>query len=436
MGAITVTNLGKAYKQYPSRWARLAEWLDPRGRPRHHLHWVLRDINFTVQPGESVGIIGLNGAGKSTLLKLITGTTQPTTGSVQTMGRVSALLELGMGFHPDFTGRQNVFMAGQLLGMNTETIARLMPDIEAFAEIGEYIDQPVRVYSSGMQMRLAFSVATAIRPDILIVDEALSVGDAYFQAKCYQRINKLKEEGSTLLLVSHNPGDVVKHCERAILLKHGRIEMDGSSRAVTNRYLDELFGKQTTAQESPLAIDDCPEQTLLRGSADEFHTRPGYNAGEYRWGNGGAAIIDFLVVADGQRYPSRIEGNVKTDFYFKVRFNADFDNVVPGLLIKTLEGIFLYGTNSFISSRGRVKITARTGDVKIFRFSLPLNLNDGHYLISFGVSAGDPLQELIPLDRRYDSVLLYIGRAQPFWGIVDLEASFSCMEPQAEAASI
>lgn len=434
MGTITVSNLGKAYKQYPNRWARLLEWFDPRNQANHSLRWVLQGISFTVQPGEAVGIIGMNGAGKSTLLKMITGTTQPTTGSVRMTGRVAALLELGMGFHPDFTGRQNVFMAGQLLGYSVEEIARLMPEIEAFAEIGEYIDQPVRVYSSGMQVRLAFAVATAVRPDILIVDEALSVGDAYFQAKCYQRINKFKEEGATLLLVSHSPGEVVKHCERAILLKHGHIEMDGSSRAVTNRYLDELFGKRTTSQEAQPAIDDSAEQTLLSGSEDEFHTRPGYHAEEYRWGNGGAAILDYVVVADGQRYPSRIEGNAKTDFYFKARFDADFDNVVPGLLIKTLEGIFLYGTNSFVSSQGRERITARAGDVKVFRFSLPLTLNEGHYLISFGVSVGDPLQELTPLDRRYDSVLLHLGRALQFWGIVDLEASFSYMEPQVETA--
>ena len=161
----------------------LAEWLLPGDRPRHTLKWVLRDVSFTVAPGEAVGIIGLNGAGKSTLLKMITGTTQPTEGSVFMSGRVAALLELGMGFHPDFTGRQNAYMAGQLLGYSVEDIARLMPEIEAFAEIGDYIDQPVRVYSSGMQMRLAFSVATAIRPDTLIVDEALSVGDTYFQHK-------------------------------------------------------------------------------------------------------------------------------------------------------------------------------------------------------------------------------------------------------------
>jgi lipopolysaccharide transport system ATP-binding protein len=195
MGRIVVSNLGKAYRQYPTRWSRLAEWLLPGAARATSSSGCCSDIGFTVEPGEAVGLIGINGAGKSTLLKLITGTTQPTTGAVHMEGRVAALLELGMGFHPDFTGRQNVFMAGQLLGMTVEEIEHLMPEIEAFAEIGDYIDQPVRVYSSGMQMRVAFSVATARRPDILIVDEALSVGDAYFQHKSFDRIRTVPPRG-------------------------------------------------------------------------------------------------------------------------------------------------------------------------------------------------------------------------------------------------
>lgn len=183
MGHIRVTGLAKAYKQYPNRWSRLLEWLVPFSPARHNLHWVLRDVDFEIQPGEAVGIVGVNGAGKSTLLKMITGTAQPTCGQIHLQGRMAALLELGMGFHPDFTGRQNAVMAGQLLGMQVDEINALMPQIESFAEIGEAIDQPVRTYSSGMQMRLAFSVATARRPDILIVDEALSVGDAYFSTR-------------------------------------------------------------------------------------------------------------------------------------------------------------------------------------------------------------------------------------------------------------
>lgn len=424
MGTITVTNLGKAYKQYHTRWSRLVEWLLPGSKPRHNLHWVLQDINFTVSPGEAVGIIGINGAGKSTLLKMITGTTQPTTGNVKITGRVAALLELGMGFHPDFTGRQNAFMAGQLLGYGIEEISRLMPEIEAFAEIGDYINQPVRVYSSGMQVRLAFSVATMVRPDILIVDEALTVGDAYFQAKCYQRIAQFKEQGTTLILVSHSVGDIVKHCGRAILLKNGRVAVDDSSRIVTNHYLDELFGKppQENVREAGNVEGDV--LGLMATQSDVFNTHPGYRKEEHRWGQGGAAILDYLIISEGDHYPSRIEGNAATDFYMKVRFDRDFDNIVPGFLLKTLEGIFLYGTNSFVTSEGRVNISATEGNIKIFKFSLPMSLNEGHYLISFGVSSGNPSHELIPLDRRYDSVIVHVGRAMQFWGIVDLGATF------------
>ena len=236
MGQIRVTDLGKAYKRYPNRWARLREWLTPGSLPRHQAHWVMRGISFTVAPGEAVGIIGNNGAGKSTLLKIITGATQASEGTVETTGRVAALLELGMGFHPDFTGRQNVFMAGQLLGHSVALLHQHFSAIEAFAEIGDYIDQPVRTYSSGMQVRLAFSVATAIRPDILIVDEALSVGDAYFQHKSFARIRQFRDQGTTLLFVSHNPGAVKTLCNRAILLDQGIMARDGAPDDVLDYY--------------------------------------------------------------------------------------------------------------------------------------------------------------------------------------------------------
>ena len=288
---IKVQNVGKAYKYYSSKWNRVIEKLLPGNKSRHSKKWVLKDINFNVEPGESIGIVGVNGAGKSTLLKLLTGTTQPTEGSIEIHGRVAALLELGMGFHPDFTGIQNVYMSGLMMGLNRDDIERLMPEIEAFADIGDYINQPVRIYSSGMQMRLAFAVATASRPDILIVDEALSVGDSRFQAKCYARIADFKKQGTTLLLVSHSAGDIVKHCDRAIFLKDGNICLDGSAREVTNRYLDELFGKadKNAAQvaKKPKNSDSGVHMSLAE-VADVFHTRPGYRPEEYRWGQGGA----------------------------------------------------------------------------------------------------------------------------------------------------
>ncbi|MDX7756761.1 ABC transporter ATP-binding protein [Aeromonas hydrophila] len=422
MGMITVKQLGKAYKQYPTRWTRLAEWVLPGKKPRHCLKWVMQDVNFTVQPGEAVGIIGINGAGKSTLLKMITGTTQPTTGSISLRGRVAALLELGMGFHPEFTGRQNVYMAGQLFGYSTDEIEMLFPEIEAFAEIGEYIEQPLRMYSSGMQARLAFAVATATRPDILIVDEALSVGDIYFQSKCYSRIAEYKKQGMTLLLVSHAVMDISKQCDRAIFLKSGKVYADGPSREVVNMYMDDLFGKNKVENEKNKVI------TLSQNSEDLYHTRPGYLKEEYRWGLGGAKIIDYVTVCGSVEYPSVINTNDKLDVYVKVFFERDFEHITPGILIKSLEGVFIYGSNSYLSSKGKILPDGKSGHVAIYKFSLNLCLNEGAYLLSLGLSAGDPTQTTDPVDRRYDSILLKVTNNIHMWGLVDMQVDFVQIE--------
>ncbi|MEZ8177308.1 ABC transporter ATP-binding protein, partial [Vibrio sp. 1F292] len=239
MGKITVNNVGKAYKLYNSRFARFIEWISPF--TKHKLKWILSDINFSIEPGEAVGVVGINGAGKSTLLKMITGTTQPTDGDIMVEGRIAALLELGMGFHPDFSGRQNVYMAGQLQGLTSEEIDSCFSEIESFADIGDYIDQPVRVYSSGMQVRLAFAVATAIRPDILIVDEALSVGDASFQRKCFRRIEEFQDKGTTLLFVTHDIESMKRICDKGLLLNNGKLAAFGDAKSVADQYEKELF---------------------------------------------------------------------------------------------------------------------------------------------------------------------------------------------------
>lgn len=425
MNLLSVSHLGKAYRVYASEFQRIGRWFGLPIKPSEE-HWVMKDVSFSIRPGESIGIVGQNGAGKSTLLKMITGTLQPSEGSVQVNGRIAAILELGMGFTPELSGRQNVFHSAGLMGFSVAQIAEAMPEIEAFAEIGEYFDEPVRTYSSGMQMRVAFAVSTAFRPDLLIVDEALSVGDSYFQAKCFKRIKQYREEGMSLILVSHSADDIVRHCERAILLKNGRVGFDGSSREVTNRYLDELFGKKKgVGHETEVASPGLVSEDFLNTN-DVFATRAGYNPAEYRWGHGGAAILDYLIIVDGERFPSRIESNSNGDFYFKVRFDVDFESVVPGFLIKTLDGVFLYGTNSFVSSRGQSTISVRAGDIRMFRFSLPLNLNAGDHLVSFGISSGNPLMgDLLPLDRRYDSVMLKISRVVQFWGLSDMQATFN-----------
>ncbi|NBC98923.1 ATP-binding cassette domain-containing protein [Atlantibacter hermannii] len=421
MDSISVNKVGKAYKIYFNRFGRLLEWISPVKRAHHNLKWVLQDISFTVGKGETVGIIGVNGAGKSTLLKLITGTSQPTTGSVTINGRIAAMLELGMGFHPDFTGRQNVFMACQLQGLSIEQIQVLMPEIEAFAEIGEAIDQPLRIYSSGMQVRLAFSVATAVRPDVLIVDEALSVGDMAFQAKCFQRINRYRREGMTLLFVTHALDDIVKHCQKAILLRHGTIDMIGEPRDVVNRFRDQIFGKSKKVKKS----DDNKKLEVQLSTEDLYHTRPLYQKIEYRWGAGGAKIIDFAVVADEKMYPTSITTGSKVDFVFNVLFERDITHPVFGIMIKTHDGVIMYGTNSEISSDKDVTTgTYKSGQVIKCSFRCPLDLNRGNYLISLGVSEFSIDGEDKPLDRRYDSIMIQVVNEQASIGLSNLNAEF------------
>lgn len=366
MGSISVTNLGKAYKQYPTRWSRLGEWLSPGHKPRHTLKWVMQDVSFTVSPGEAVGIIGINGAGKSTLLKMITGTTQPTIGSVNITGRVAALLELGMGFHPDFTGRQNAFMAGQLLGYSVEEIAQLMPEIEAFADIGDYIDQPVRVYSSGMQMRLAFSVATAHRPDVLIVDEALSVGDAYFQHKSFDRIREFRKQGTTLLIVSHDKQAIQSICDRAILLNAGSLVMEGEPEAVMDCYNAMLADHQSqsvrqvsTVEGKIQTISGTGEVTLSEVSLLDSSGQP------------------IEMVAVGQAVTLRVRATC----------NAPMKDLVVGYMIKDRLGQPVFGTNTY---HHKCKLQNLLGDESIeFNFDFQANLGSGTYSVTIAFHAND-----------------------------------------------
>lgn len=366
MGSITVAQLGKAYKQYPSRWSRLAEWLIPFSKKRHTMKWVLQDLNFSVSPGEAVGIVGINGAGKSTLLKMITGTTQATTGSVSVHGSVAALLELGMGFHPDFTGRQNAIMAGQLLGYSLEELDRLMPEIETFAEIGDYIDQPVRVYSSGMQMRLAFSVATARRPDILIVDEALSVGDTYFQHKSFDRIRAFNKLGTTLLIVSHDKGAVQGICDRAILLDAGRLAMEGDPEAVMDYYNAMLAekGNQTVRQE---LLPDGKVKTIS--------------------GTGEATIIEAVLVNDQDEMIEIVDVGQSVRIKVKVSINKDIPEVVLGYMIKDRLGQPIFGTNTHHLQQPSQNL--KSGENIDFILSFPANLGEGSYSVAVALHTED-----------------------------------------------
>lgn len=366
MGSITVSNLGKAYKQYPTLWSRWREWMDPRDRPRHQLHWVLEDLNFTVNVGEAVGIIGINGAGKSTLLKMIVGTTLPTTGSVQMSGRVAALLELGMGFHPDFTGRQNAIMAGQLLGMSVEEVNAHMAEIEAFAEIGEYIDQPVRVYSSGMQVRLAFSVATAVRPDVLIVDEALSVGDTYFQHKSFDRIREFRKQGTTLLLVSHDKQAIQSICDRAILLSAGKLLMEGKPEAVMD-YYNAMLADHQGQQVRQDVLDNGKVQTIS--------------------GTGEAVVTAIALLNEAGSQIETVDVGQRVTLRIKVQTKAFISRLVLGYGIKDRLGQVIYGTNTDLKKQ---VLTDVPPDSKVtFNIAFPANLGPGNYSIQTALASSD-----------------------------------------------
>lgn len=359
MGKISVNKVGKAYKQYPTRWSRLAEWMIPGKKIRHSLKWVLQDISFEIEPGQAVGIIGINGAGKSTLLKMITGTTQPTIGSIEITGRVAALLELGMGFHPEFTGRENVYMAGQLLGLTSDEISKLMPHIEDFADIGDYIEQPVRVYSSGMQMRLAFSVATAVRPDILIVDEALSVGDTHFQHKSFSRIREFRKQGTTLLIVSHDKQAIQSICDKAILLNAGRIEMQGEPEVVMDYY------NALLADENNLTIR---HEYSDRGKIKTIS------------GTGEVTVNKIMLTDKFDNEIDVVQVGQSVILRLSLVTNEGVDNLVVGFVIKDRLGQPVYGVNSH-SLDCKLPSLIKGQELEL-EFDFLANIGPGSYSIS------------------------------------------------------
>ena len=400
MSVIIVKDLGKAYRQYPKRWSRLVEWLSPFQRAHHNLKWVMRDISFTVKQGDAVGIIGINGAGKSTLLKMITGTAQPTTGTVTMHGRVAALLELGMGFHPDFTGRQNAVMSCQLLGYTIEEINQLMPGIEAFAEIGDYIDQPVRVYSSGMQVRLAFSVATARRPDVLIVDEALSVGDTYFQHKSFLRIREFKSAGTTLLFVSHDLAAMRVLCEQCIWLDSGNVRQFGDSKNVIDSYESSIYRREQKLDE--LKVISPPNELMpgknikkdfrqeliknsnLRNDLISFD----FNKVAARWGDGRGSIENVYFTDHHGKHLTSIVGGEDVLLRIECAASMPIATAIIGFMVKDRLGQNLFGDNNYLSSLNNpIAMEINDNVIVNFSFIMPY-LPNGLYSITAALISG------------------------------------------------
>ena len=437
--AVRVRELGKCYEIYANPRDRLKQFLLPRlqrflGKAGHRYFrefWALQDVSFDVLPGETVGIIGRNGSGKSTLLQMICGTLNPTRGTVQTRGRVAALLELGSGFNPEFTGRENVYLNATVLGLSQSEIDERLDSIIDFADIGRFIDQPVKTYSSGMVVRLAFAVQSQIEPDILIVDEALSVGDAKFQAKCFVRIKKLKERGTSILLVTHSSEQIVTHCTRAVLLNDGAVVEIGEPRHVVNRYLDLLFGRAPRAEsradnqpgtspadaasaDADSAVPARLGKYSLSRTEDQFFTRPGYNPHEYRWGDGSARILDFYLAADGEPYPSMIV------LALSIEFVSSMARPILGVTIKTKEGVTVYGANTETLAVQEFEELGQAGSVITPSVSFRCRLAPGDYFVSLGLASREGA-DVVPHDRRYDAIHLHVSADPRFHGLVDLD---------------
>lgn len=432
--AIRVSGLEKCFQIYNAPRDRLKQFIAPRlqrliGRPIKQYYqefWALKDISFEIKKGETVGIIGRNGSGKSTLLQIICGTLSPTRGSVETNGRVAALLELGSGFNPEFSGRENVYLNASLLGLTKDEVDKRFDDIAAFADIGQFIEQPVKTYSSGMMVRLAFAVQCQINPDILIVDEALAVGDARFQAKCFERLRQLKENGTSILLVTHSSEQIVTHCSRAILLNNGIQLESGEPRRVVNRYMDLLFGKErkplggdrVQTLMSPLIPVD-KTAAILSFEEDMFSTRAGYNSHEYRWGDGAARILDYCLVADGVFYPRGITTGQTIYLGVSVQFHKSLVRPILGITVKTKEGVTVYGVNSETLECDDFKQLGEAASAAYVEATFKCQLAPGDYFVSLGIATRQG-EEIVPHDRRYDGIHLQVQPESTFFGLVDL----------------
>ena len=390
--AIKVDGISKLYKLYDRPSDRFKEALGLSRKKKYTEHYALRNVSFDIQKGETVGIIGTNGAGKSTILKIITGVLNPSEGKVVINGRISALLELGAGFNMEYTGIENVYLNGTMIGFTKEEIDEKLDDILKFADIGDFVNQPVKTYSSGMFVRLAFAVAINIEPEILIVDEALSVGDVFFQAKCYKKFEEFKRDGKTIVFVSHDLGSIAKYCDRVVLLNKGKKLSEGEPKPIIDMYkkvlVNQLGDEVNTEQQKVniTEIDNWKEKIQLNPNMEEY-------------GNGMANIVDYAIIDDEENIVDSITKNTAFEIKMRVQFNADIINPIFAFTIKDLRGTEITGTNTMYE---RLYVdNVKPGDVKTVTFRQEMNLQGGEYLLSLGCTGyiGDEFQVF---HRLYD----------------------------------
>jgi len=398
--AISVRNLSKTYRLFGHPGDRIKQFLSLGMKKYHNEFTALRDVSFDIKKGETVGIIGRNGSGKSTLLQLICGILKPSAGTVKVNGRVTALLELGAGFNPEFTGRENVYFQGALTGFTKAQMDARFDEIAAFAEIGEFIDQPVRTYSSGMFVRLAFSVAIHVAPDVLLVDEALAVGDANFQKRCFERIARIRRDGGTILLVTHALEQVAHYCDRALMLDCGTLVANDVPGPVLSRYLTVLGNNMASFESLP-----------RRDGNMELRSHPAYNPAETRWGDGAASIESILIRQDEHENPLCLVPGKTVEVKALIVSHADLAGVIYGITIKSATGAVVLSANSRDFPEGRL-YAQRIGECAEIVFQFDAFFEEGDYLLSLGV-VSETNAGIVPHDRRYDvlSLRVMIARA-------------------------
>ena len=409
---IQVKNLTKMYKLYDKPSDRLKEALGLTKKKLYKEHYALRDVNFDIQEGECVGIIGTNGSGKSTILKIITGVLTPTQGEVKVDGRISALLELGAGFNMEYSGLENVYLNGTMTGFSKEEIDARLDDILEFADIGDFIHQPVKTYSSGMFVRLAFAVAINIDPEILVVDEALSVGDVFFQAKCYHKFEEFKKQGKTILLVSHDLSSVSKYCDRVILLNKGVKLDEGSPKQMVDLYKQLLVGQDPVKQQE---ADKEKKAAVQSEGTGNFQANP--NMLEY--GNRMAEIIHFEVLDDRGMLSNTIEKGTEFKIRMKVHFNEDIQEPIMAYTFKNIKGTEITGTNTMFEKAQVARSGA--GDECTVTFTQNMDLQGGEYLLSFGCT-GYKDGDFTVFHRLYDACNITVVSSKNTVGFYDMNS--------------
>ena len=400
------------YKLYDKPSDRLKEALGLTRKKLYKEHYALRDVNFDIQEGECVGIIGTNGSGKSTILKIITGVLTPTQGEVKVDGRISALLELGAGFNMEYSGLENVYLNGTMIGFSKEEIDARLDDILEFADIGDFIHQPVKTYSSGMFVRLAFAVAINIDPEILVVDEALSVGDVFFQAKCYHKFEEFKKQGKTILFVSHDLSSVSKYCDRVILLNKGVKLDEGSPKQMVDLYKQLLVGQDPVKQQE---ADKEKKAAVQSEGTGNFQANP--NMLEY--GNRMAEIIHFEVLDDRGMLSNTIEKGTEFKIRMKVHFNEDIQEPIMAYTFKNIKGTEITGTNTMFEKAQVARSGA--GDECTVTFTQNMDLQGGEYLLSFGCT-GYKDRDFTVFHRLYDACNITVVSSKNTVGFYDMNS--------------